>query len=300
MRSFLLFFFTTICVQALAQQKNETIMVDGLKREFVTYIPQGIKFSDKSPVIISLHGRLGTASGQMRFADFRPIADKEKFIIVCPQGINRSWNDGRGTPANAKGINDVKFIDNLITYILKTYNGDSTKVYVTGMSNGGFMSSRLACELNKRIAAIAVVGASMDKDETYRPTIPMPVMYIQGTQDPLVPFAGGTMKKGAGGIIYGHEEVLKEWAAVDGCDKNPAVTTLTVIVNDGTSVIKEVYSNPSNNLKVIGYTVVNGGHTWPGGSQYMPRFAIGSVTKNLNACDVIWQFFKGNRLSASN
>ena len=300
MKIFLLFLFTAICMQVSAQQKNENIIVDGLKREFVTYIPQGVKFSDKSPIVISLHGRLGTASGQMRFADFRPIADKEQFIIVCPQGINRSWNDGRGTPANAKGINDVKFIDELITYILKTYNGDSTRVYVTGMSNGGFMSSRLACELNKRIAAIAVVGASMNKDETYQPAKPMPVMYIQGTEDPLVPFAGGEMKKGAGGSIYGHEEVLKQWASVDGCDNNPKVTTLPVKVNDGMSVTREVYSNPSNNLKVIGYTIVNGGHTWPGGSQYMPKFVIGPVTKNLNACDVIWGFFKENRLRANN
>jgi len=300
MRSFLLILSALAYMQVSAQQKNETITVDGLKREFVTYIPQGIKFSDKSPVIISLHGRLGTASGQMRFADFRPIADKEHFIIVCPQGINRSWNDGRGTPANAKGINDVKFIDELITYILKTYNCDSTRVYVTGMSNGGFMSSRLACELNKRIAAIAVVGASMDKDETYQPTKPMPVMYIQGTEDPLVPFAGGEMKKGAGGTIYGHEEVLKEWATIDGCDKNPVVTTLPVIVNDGMSVIREVYSNPSNNIKVIGYTIVNGGHTWPGGFQYMPKFVIGPVTKNLIACDAIWDFFKNNKLPVTN
>ncbi len=300
MKTFLLFLFTAVYLQSSAQQKNESIVVDGLKREFVTYIPQGIKFSTRSPMIISLHGRLGTASGQMRFADFRPIADKEQFIIVCPQGIDRSWNDGRGTPAFKKGINDIKFIDELITYILKTYNGDSTRVYVTGMSNGGFMSSRLACELNKRIAAIAVVGASMDKDETYQPAKPMPVMYIQGTEDPLVPFAGGNMKKGAGGSIYGHEEVLKKWASIDDCEKNPAITTLPVIVNDGMGVIEEVYSNPSNSLKVIGYTIVNGGHTWPGGSQYMPRFVIGSVTKNLNACDVIWEFFKGNRLRAGN
>lgn len=300
MRSFLLILSVLAYMQVSAQQKNESIIVDGLKRDFVTYIPQGLKFSDKSPVVISLHGRLGTASGQMRFADFRPIADKEHFIVVCPQGINRSWNDGRGTPANVKGINDVKFIDELITYILKTYNGDSTRVYVTGMSNGGFMSSRLACELNKRIAAIAVVGASMDKDETYQPAKPMPAMYIQGTEDPLVPFAGGEMKKGAGGGIYGHEEVLKKWASVDGCDNNPEISTLPVIVNDGMSVIKEVYNNPSNNIKVIGYTIVNGGHTWPGGSQYMPKFVIGGVTKNLNACDVIWEFFKNYQLPVTN
>jgi polyhydroxybutyrate depolymerase len=139
----------------------------------------------------------------------------------------------------------------------------------------------------------------MDENMSYQPVKPIPVMYIQGTKDPLVPFAGGVMKKGAKGNIYGHEEVLKKWASVDKCDNKPVVTDLPVKVNDGTNAIKEEYSN-SNGLKVIGFTIVDGGHTWPGGSQYMPKFIIGSVTKNLDACDVIWKFFKGNRLAVVN
>ena len=203
MKTITLLSFILIAIQTLvfAQQKNESIMVDGLKREFVTYLPEGINQTEKCPVIISLHGRLGTAIRQMKFADFKQLADRDKVIIICPQGVDRSWNDGRGTPANAKGINDVKFIDQLITYLINTYHADPRKIYVTGMSNGGFMTSRLACELNTRIAAIAVVAASMDEDMGYQPNKPMPVMYIQGTKDPLVPFAGGAMKKGAGGSI---------------------------------------------------------------------------------------------------
>jgi polyhydroxybutyrate depolymerase len=290
--AFLLIAFSTA---ALAQQKTEHITIDGLNREFITYLPQGANKTDKLPVIISLHGRLGTAAGMVQFADFRPIADREKVIIVCPGGIDRSWNDGRETPANAKGINDVKFIDQLITYIIKTYNGNTERIYITGMSNGGFMTSRLACELNSRIAAIAVVAASMDEDMNYQPIKSMPVMYIQGTKDPLVPFKGGLLKKGAGGSIYSHKEVLKKWAAMDSCDSKPIITKQPIKVDDGTSVIKEEYSNP-NGLRVIGYTIVGGGHTWPGGSQYMPKFVIGSVTKNLDSCEEIWSFFKENRL----
>ena len=293
--SFILIATSTV---VFAQQKNESIKVDELKREFVTYLPEGINKADKSPVIISLHGRLGTAVRQMKFADFKPIADRDKVIIVCPQGVDRSWNDGRGTPANSKGINDVKFIDQLITYIINTYNADPRRIYITGMSNGGFMTSRLACELNSRIAAIAVVGASMDEDMGYQPNKPMPAMYIQGTKDPLVPFAGGIMKKGAGGAIYGHEDVLKKWAAIDLCNKKPVITDLPITINDGTSVIKEEYTN-NNGLRVVGFTIVDGGHTWPGGTQYLPKFMIGTVTKNLNACDEIWKFFKENRLGAN-
>jgi polyhydroxybutyrate depolymerase len=283
---------------AQAQQKNESIIVDHMRREFITYLPGVMSRQEKPPVIISLHGRLGTASGQMKFADFRPIADRDKVIIVCPQGIERSWNDGRGTPANSKGINDVKFIDELITYIINTYHADPARIYVTGMSNGGFMSSRLACELNSRIAAIAVVGASMDQDMGYQPDQPMAVMYIQGTKDPLVPFTGGKMKKGAGGNIYGHEDLLRKWAAIDHCDNKPVTINLPVMVNDGTSVVKEEYTN-NYGLKVIGYTIVDGGHTWPGGTQYLPKFIVGTVTKNLNACDVIWNFFKENKLGVN-
>ncbi|MBS1530004.1 MAG: phospholipase [Bacteroidetes bacterium] len=276
-----------------AQEKKETITVDHIKRDFVTYLPAGFGETSRLPVIISLHGRLGTAEGQMKFADFRPIADREKIIIVCPQGIDRSWNDGRGTPAHNKGINDVKFIDELISYIIKTYHADGNRVYVTGMSNGGFMTSRLACELNHRIAAIAVVGASMDKDAGYEPA-DMPVMYIQGTDDPLVPFEGGQMQKGSGGEIYGHEEVLNKWAAVDSCNSKPVITKLPVHVYDHTSVIREEYSN-GYGAEVVGYTIVGGGHTWPDGPQYLPKMIIGPVTHNLDACETIWDFFKNYR-----
>jgi polyhydroxybutyrate depolymerase len=293
MRNHLLLLFMLISLVAAAQEKNESIPVDGLKREFVTYLPAGFNGNDKLPLIISLHGRLGTARGQMKFADFRPIADRGKFIIVCPQGINRSWNDGRGTPAHEKGIDDVHFINELIKYVIKNYHADDSRVYVTGMSNGGFMASRLACELNKYIAAIAVVGASMDKQEGYAPNA-MPVTYIQGTKDPLVPFEGGAMKKGAGGEIYGHEELLQEWATVDSCDARPVITSLPAMANDGTSVTREEYRNKYG-IKVVGYTINGGGHTWPGGTQYLPKAIIGPLSHNLDACEVIWDFFKHSR-----
>ncbi|GAC1306564.1 MAG: PHB depolymerase family esterase [Mucilaginibacter sp.] len=288
----------TSLASAQPSQKNEELVIDGISRKFTIYIPSKTSGA-KLPVLISLHGRLGTGEGMMDFADFRPIAEREQFIIVCPGGIDRSWNDGRPTPAQKKGINDVKFIDQLITYISHTYNGDERRVYVTGMSNGGFLASRLACELSSRIAAIAVVGASMDKNMDYHPGKPIPAMYIQGTKDPLVPYDGGTMK-GAGGEIYGHADVLKVWAEAGRCIDKPIVTHLPDEAHDGTAIIKEEYSNPASGLKVVGYTVTNGGHTWPGGTQYIPKFVIGAVSHNLNACEVIWQFFKGNRLADHN
>jgi len=279
-----------------AQEKKGEIIVDGLKREFITYVPQGWDKANKLPVVLSLHGGLGTDEGMFKLADFRPVADREHFLVVCPRGIDKSWNDGRETKSNKKNVDDVKFIDQLIAYIIKTYNADSTRIYATGMSNGGYMSSRLACQLSNRVAAIAAVGASMDSEAGYQPVKPISVMYIQGTKDPLVPYFGGKVKGAAGGAILGHEQTLNKWAEVAGYTGKLVITNLPDRAHDGTSVIKEDYTNPANGVKVIGYTIVDGGHTWPSGWQYLPKFIIGATTKNLNACEVIWAFFKGVQL----
>jgi len=295
--SVLVLLFVTAVAAARGRQERGEIMVDNISRSFVIYIPDGANATQKLPVLISLHGRFGTGAQMMTFADFRPIADREKFVIVCPDGIGKSWNAGLKTPANRKGINDVKFIDQLITYMLNTYHGDAQRVYVTGMSNGGFLSSRLACELPDRVAAIAAVGASMDKYQDYHPTKAIPVMYIQGTKDPLVPFDGVAKRGGGRGVIYSHADILKLWTDADGCSPAPAVTNLPDSSDDGTSVIKEEYTNLKTGVKVVGYTITDGGHTWPGGTQYLPKLMIGPVSHNMNACEVIWDFFKGYKLA---
>src|ERR1700733_939844 len=108
--------FFSLTAAARGRQEHGEIIVDGLNRSFVVYVPAIDNTAQKLPVLISLHGRFGTGEQMLRFADFRQLADKEKFIIVCPDGIDRSWNAGLNTPANRKGVNDVKFIDQLITY----------------------------------------------------------------------------------------------------------------------------------------------------------------------------------------
>jgi len=274
---------------AQPQQTNGEMLVDGMKRSFVTYVPVTNK-PESMPVIISLHGGFASPKGMFHLADFRPIADREKFIVVCPAS-KRIWHDG----ADIRGIDDVKFIDQLITYIINTYHADASRVYVTGISNGGFMTSRLACQLHKRIAAIAVVAASLDVNEGYDLTAPMPVIYMHGTKDGIVSYKGGKM---FGRQIYSQEEVLKKWVVINNCNAKPVITNIPDEAHDGTIIVKEEYDNPSNNLKVIGYTINNGGHTWPGGWQYAPKFIVGKTTKNLNACQTIWDFFKEYKLKS--
>jgi polyhydroxybutyrate depolymerase len=281
---------TSLTAFAQPQQKKENMFVDGIKRSFLTYIPAVTEQGYKMPLIISLHGGFASPKGQFHLADFRPIADKDKFIVICPAS-KHIFHDDRDN----KGIDDVKFIDQIITYAITTYHADPTRVYVTGISNGGFMTSRLACELSNRIAAIAVVAGTMNEGEGYAPVKPMPVMYMHGTKDPVFSNKGGKI---FGRQVYSMDQLLKIWVDLDKCNTKPVVTTIPDTAHDGTSIIKEEYTNPATGFKVIGYTIVNGGHTWPGGWQYLPKFIIGKTTKNLNACDVIWDFFKQYRLGS--
>ena len=276
---------------AQSRQEKGRITVDSTNRTFITYVPAVDNAPQKLPVVIALHLGEGTGEQMMSLADFRPLADREKFIVVYPNGLDHSWNDGR----IAREKNDVKFIAELIKYIVNTYNGDSLRVYATGISNGGFMATRLACELNTKIAAIAVVAATMGKDVPYHPDKPMPAMYIHGTKDPLVPYNGGLNLRAAA-MVYSHEEMLKFWATADNCNQTPVITAIPDSANDGTSVIKEEYINAQTGLKVVGYTITNGGHTWPGTTKFVPRLIFGRVTHNLNACQVIWDFFKNYKL----
>ncbi|TWI96356.1 polyhydroxybutyrate depolymerase [Mucilaginibacter frigoritolerans] len=280
---------SSIIAYSQPKQIEENMMVDSIKRSFVTYVPFITNKEYKMPLIISLHGGFASPQGQFHLADFRPIADKDKFIVICPAS-KHIWHDGK----NNKGIDDVKFIDQLITYAIENYNVDAERVYVTGISNGGFMTSRLACQLHKRIAAVAVVAASLDVNEGYDLESPMPVIYMHGTKDKIVSYNGGKM---FGREIYSQKEIIQKWVKLDGCNPKPVITNLPDTVKDSTSVIKEEYTNPNNGLKVVGYTINNGGHTWPGGWQFMPQFIVGKTTRNLNACQVIWDFFKVYKLN---
>ncbi len=274
-----------------AQQEGH-ITSSGLDRSFLIYVPAHVHID--APVLFVLHGRFGTPSGTLRLADFRPLADREGLILVYPAGIDKSWNDGRvGTPANKKGIDDVGFLNDLITYVIAGYPVDSTRIYFTGMSNGGFMTTKVACGLSTRIAAAAVVAASANSEETCTPARSVPIMYLQGTKDPLVPFAGGALKNG--GQVEAHAQVLQRWVKIDGCNPQPVITQHPDSVGDGTSITKEVYTNPGTGVQVVGYTIEGGGHAWPGGWPYLPKFIIGITSRNMNACEAIWEFCKAYR-----
>lgn len=280
-----------------SEQTKVNLTVDGNARSFIVYLPEGYNNAGKMPLIFAIHGGRGTPEGMIRIADFKTIADREKVVLVYPAGIQNNWNDGRPTAPNQLGINDVGFFRELCSYMIDNHSVDGTKIYATGISNGGFMSSRLGCELSDRIAAIAVIAATMEAKSIApgcNPGRPVPAIYMHGTSDPLVPFTGGQMTADgtAGGDVLSHFEVINKWVTINDCGPDPSVSDLPDLASDGTTIKQRVYSGGTDGSEVVGYVILNGGHTWPQGFQYLNESIVGKTSQDMNACEIIWAFFK--------
>jgi polyhydroxybutyrate depolymerase len=278
------------------EQKTITLTVDGNTRTFILYLPAGYTETVKYPLIFAIHRGGGSAYEMTQVADFKTIADRDKVELVYPSGIQDSWNDGRPTPSNQAGVNDVSFFRQISDYLIANYSIDSTKIYAAGISNGGFMASRLGCELSNKMAAIAVDAATIEQTMVYsacNPGRPVPAMYINGTSDPVAPFGGGAISSGSGGgTVVSHAQAVAKWVGINGCDTTGIITNLPDIASDGTTIKETQYTRGINGSEVVSYVVTNGGHTWPQGYQYLPENVIGKTSQDMNACEVIWAFFK--------
>jgi polyhydroxybutyrate depolymerase len=274
---------------------RETITVDGQKRTYRLHVPSSYDGSKVVPLILALHGRLGTGEGQERLSHLDSVSDAHGFLVVYPDGLERSWADGRGkTPSDEKGVSDVKFLSELIQKLESGYKVDPARIYATGMSNGGFMSGRLACDLSDKIAAVGIVAASLSSNTAAacKPARLVSVLIIQGTEDPLVPFQGGALgKHGDRGEVLSHDAAVKKFAALNRCSTSPQTQQIPGTASDGTSTNVSIYGECASGTEVRSYTVEGAGHTWPGGMQYLPSSIIGKTSHNFDASEVIWEFF---------
>lgn len=295
---FLMGFHTSAHTTIDRGESSGQITVDGMQRSFIVYVPESYSPNKKSPAILLFHGGGGTARSMLNISfgdDFKAISERDNVILIAPEGIEKSWNDGRQTKANKQGIDDVKFVRQLLHSLEAEYSIDTTRIYATGISNGGFMTSRLGCEMGDKLAAIAVVAATMGEEVPYsscNPDFMLPVMYIHGSADPIIPINGAEKSLGAEGAFVSHQAVIDKWVKIDQCNPKPRVLQFPDRANDGTTITEEIYSGGKNGSEVISYIVNNGGHTWPGGKQYLPKFLVGRVSRNMNACEVIWDFFR--------
>ena len=270
----------------LAQQTiNGSVIHDGIQRDYILYIPAIYDGSADFPLVLNFHVFGSNANEQMFYGDFRDIADTEGFLLVHPQGtsLNGSqyWNVG-SPGSSGSTIDDVGFTEALIDELANLYTINLDRVYATGMSNGGFMSFLLACQLSEKIAAIASVTGSMTLDtyDNCNAQHPTPILQIHGTSDNIVPYNGNT-----GSLSI--DDVISYWVNYNNCDTNPTITTFPDLdPSDGSIVEHIVYTGGDNASTTEHMKVIGGGHTWPGSVFILP-----GTNQDINASNEIWEFF---------
>jgi polyhydroxybutyrate depolymerase len=286
MKHILLLFLLLNCLVTNAQI-NVSFLHDGLQRSGLVYIPQQEPPAGGWPVVFVLHGFTQTAQGIMGYSGMNSVAEEENFIVCYPNGINFSWNVGFTTAAT----DDVNFIETLIDSLSASWLINQQRVYACGMSNGGFMSYRLACELSNKIAAIASVTGSMTA-ATFNSCTPgraIPVLNIHGTADAVVPYAGSNS-------ILPVPEVIQFWRNNNGCPAAATISNLPDVVSEGSYVEKQLYTPCSNGSSLEHLRIVGGGHTWPGSSGLS---GIGNTNRDISASREIWRFFSQYDLSGT-
>lgn len=270
-------FTTAITTEINYGISEHNISFQGQNRSYITYVPESYSPETPSPIVFAFHGFGGQNVLTMNNTNFNQLADTNNFIVVYPQGtlygIAPHWNVGGWTSGST--VDDVAFTDYLLSSLSITYNINSDRVYATGMSNGGFFSFLLACQLSDKFAAIASVTGSMTTEtlQNCNPLREVPILQIHGTNDPIVPYGGE--------LAWNTpiDDVLSYWRLNNQCFTSPNITTLEdVDQNNGITVEEHIYENGTNGAIVKHLKVIGGGHNW-------------FKNDDLDASEAVWAFF---------
>jgi polyhydroxybutyrate depolymerase len=275
---------------------TKTVSVAGVTRTFLLHVPGSYKNTESSPAVLLFHGGQGSAGSiggitSSTAGGFSAFADQKNFIAIYPDSVSGTWDDGRATITNR--TNDVAFTAALLDAVALEYNLDTKRVFAAGISNGGMMVLRLACELSGRISAVAAVAANMPSDlqASCNPAQALPVAMLSGDADPLMPYSGGTVAGVFGGSVMSTTATAAFWANKNSATLSSTSTLPNTDTTDGTTTDLFSYTNTSNR-EVAFYRINGGGHTWPGGTQYALMALIGKVARDFSANEAIWAFFQ--------
>ena len=268
---------------------NSEVFHDGEIRKYSVFLPSTYQAGQSLPMVFNLHGFGSNGLQQILYTSFNAVAQEENFIVVTPEGLVRTtaivqtgshWNAYFGT-----NVDDVSFLNLVIDRVYTDYNIDLARVYSTGMSNGGYMSHRLACELSDRITAIASVagGVFNEQLDNCNPSRAVPVMQIHGTNDGIVDYNGIPLFAPSIPDLVGH------WVDHNNCSTPADTIEITNISTTDNSTVKKLeYNNGDEDSEVWFYIVDNGSHTWPDATIDLP----GEITNHdFNASEHIWEFF---------
>jgi polyhydroxybutyrate depolymerase len=236
-------------------------------------------------IILGYHGFGSNAPEQVALTSMNAVADARGFIVAYPDGIGSGWNAGDCcTELQTTTVDDVQFTKDLLALLGNQYCLDPRRIYATGMSNGGFMSHRLACEMSDVFAAVAPVAGVLGIPPTScTPSRAVPIIDFHGTADPVVPYDGGPAAKLVPGVVFRSVPTTMDfWRGADGCLGAPVVT-----YRSGTATCTR-WSDCQGGADVELCTCVGEGHQWPGG---LPVPTLGNSTNDVNATARMIDFF---------
>lgn len=247
------------------------------------------------PVLFIFHGGGGNARQASRMG-FAKLARKSGYLLVYPDGVDGHWNDGRSNhPKFDPTLDDVGFVRLILEELQQQYPVDKKRIYAVGPSNGGMMSHMVGMELSDKFCAIAPLIGAIPQElvPKFQPKEPVSVLIIQGTLDPLVPYNGGevTVGRKRHGQVASTDRAVELWREHNKCEDEGVTTSMPDPKDDGCKTTKTVWSGGKDGTEVILYRVEGGGHTVPGGTQYLPKSLIGVVSRDFNAVDEIEAFF---------
>ncbi len=250
---------------------HDSLLHDGLERTYSLYVPSSYSPSTPMSLLMVFHGAAATGEAMMTSTDFNRYAETENFIVVYPDGLNRTWNTR--DPYNPAMTDDLGFTQALIEHMQSEYSINAEAIFASGMSNGGVMSYLVACELSDTIAAIAPVAANFSMLSDCAPSAPVSIQIFHGTSDPLVPYDGGNTATWLPELLS-MPDIFSYWGHVNDCQQE-------TISSFSRRVTRHHFNSCTGNTAVELYTIDKGSHQWfrPWSSQ-------------ISATATIMEFFK--------
>jgi polyhydroxybutyrate depolymerase len=270
-------------------QDEFLVTADGARHFLVIAAGPGAR-----PTIIVLHGRGGTAAATATEDGFAAAARRYGFNAVFPEGIDRQWTDGRFPPSTRP--DDLAFLEALATNLLRDGTVAPGRLYLAGISNGGMMTLTLACKAAKLFAGYGTVIAALPKPLTACRLPATRVVMVNGTADPVVPFAGGTVHIASltRGSVLGAEQTVRMFALAAGCTGTRSRSLPNLDSRDGTTVTRTDWLGCRPGTLVRFYRVDGGGHQVPGGTPGDEAHS-GLGNDDISAAGVILEAFADPR-----
>ncbi len=284
------------------------INVDGRDRTYTVHVPEQYNPSVSTPLVFAFHGGGSNNKNMEKSSDFNARSDKNNFIVVYPLGTiadpknhdKATWNGGPagGGYANEIGVDDVKFVREMVRKISLDYKIDSGRIYATGISMGGMMSYRLACEVSDIFSAVAPIASVLALPfEECRPARPIALLHFHGTLDKFIPYNGGLSDSSlpksvvVGGPYPSVEDSINRFKVLD----NTESAGENVYTKGDTNCI--FYKAKFGKSDVELCTITDGGHTWPGAENnlgFILSRLLGKISQDVSATDYMWEFFKNH------